>query len=211
EGRVREIAKEARPYSRTECAKGDAEARLGRVGYVLKLPHVDEIPEDTISFYDSGAFTDMCEGPHVPDTSWLNAVRVLSVSGAYWRGDAKGIPMQRIHGTAFFSQADLDLYLKRLEEAKARDHRVIGREMDLFSLQPEGPGFPFWHPKGVVIYNALADLMRSEVRKRGYGEVKTPIMLSDELWKRSGHWDHFRENMYTLQIEDRSFAVKPMN
>src|SRR5262245_26749027 len=211
EQRMREIAAEKRPYARSECDKSTAKKRLERVGYRLKIPHIDAIPEDAISFYDSDGFTDMCEGPHVPDTSWLSAVKVLSVSGAYWRGDARGTPMQRIHGTAFFTQADLDLHLRRLEEAKARDHRVIGREMDLFSLQPEGPGFPFWHPKGVVIYNALADLMRSEVRRRGYGEVRTPILLNDELWKRSGHWDHFRENMYTLQIEERSFAVKPMN
>lgn len=211
EARMKEIAREARPYARTACAKADAKSRLARVGYLLKIPHVDEIPDEAISFYDSGPFTDMCEGPHVPDTSWLEAVKVLSVSGAYWRGDAKGVPMQRVHGTAFFAQADLDLHLRRLEEAKARDHRVIGREMDLFSLQPEGPGFPFWHPKGVVLYNALQDLMREQVRRRGYGEVRTPILLSDDLWKRSGHWDHFRENMYALEIDGRSFAVKPMN
>src|SRR5262245_17179877 len=143
EARMKEIAKERRPYARSEVSKAAAKARLEKVGYALKVPHVDEIPESEISFYDSGSFTDMCEGPHVPDTSWLEAVKVLSVSGAYWRGDAKGVPMQRVHGTAFFTQEDLDAHLKRLEEAKLRDHRKIGREMDLFSFHPEGPGFPF--------------------------------------------------------------------
>ncbi|MHC5011200.1 MAG: threonine--tRNA ligase [Planctomycetota bacterium] len=119
--------------------------------------------------------------------------------------------MQRIRGTAFFDEKSLKLHLKRLEEAKKRDHRRIGREMDLFSLQPEGPGFPFWHPKGVIIYNALQDFIREELERRGYGEVRTPVVLTDELWKRSGHWEHFRDDMYTLEIEDRSFAVKPMN
>jgi threonyl-tRNA synthetase len=211
EARMREIAKEARPYVRTECAKGDAKARLGRIGYLLKIPHIDEIPEDAISFYDSGAFTDMCEGPHVPDTSWLSAVRVLSVSGAYWRGDAKGIPMQRIHGTAFFTEEELAAHLKRLEEAKLRDHRRIGKEMDLFSFHPEAPGAVFWHPKGMVLWNVLTSFLRDELAKRGYGEVRTPMVLSDELWKRSGHWDHYQKNMYFLQIDERSYAVKPMN
>jgi threonyl-tRNA synthetase len=211
EARMREIARERRPYARVEMGKEAAKRRLREVGYDLKVPHVDEIPEATISFYDSGAFTDMCEGPHVPDTSWLGAVRLLSVSGAYWRGDAKGVPMQRVHGTAFFAQADLDAHLARLEEAKKRDHRRIGREMDLFSFHPEGPGFPFWHPKGVVIWNEVTAFLRSELARRGYGEVRTPVVLSDELWRRSGHWDHYRENMYFVEIEDRSFAVKPMN
>jgi threonyl-tRNA synthetase len=211
EARMREIAAQGRPYARIELDRERAKERLRSVGYALKVPHVDEIPEDAISFYDSGGFTDMCEGPHVPDTSWLSAVRLLSVSGAYWRGDAKGLPMQRVHGTAFFTQEELDAHLRRLEEAKARDHRRIGREMDLFSFHPEGPGFPFWHPKGVVLWNELTGLVREQLRRRGYGEVKTPIVLSDELWKRSGHWDHFRDNMYFVEIEERAFAVKPMN
>jgi threonyl-tRNA synthetase len=211
EARMKEIAKEKRPYSRTECAKGAAKARLSKIGYALKVPHIDEIPEEQISFYDSGSFTDMCEGPHVPDTSLLEAVKVLSVSGAYWRGDASGIPMQRIRGTAFFSQEDLDAHLKRIEEAKLRDHRKIGREMDLFSFHEEAPGAVFWHPKGMVLWNALLEFVRSELRRRGYGEVRTPMVLSDELWRRSGHWDHFKDNMYFLQIDERSYAVKPMN
>ena len=211
EARMKAIAQEARPFERQSLDREGAKARLEALGLALKIPHVDEIPEDEITFYDSASFSDMCEGPHVPDTSWLGHVKLLSVSGAYWRGDASGLPMQRIRGTAFFSEKDLAAHLDRLEEAKKRDHRRIGREMDLFSLQPEGPGFPFWHPKGVVIYNELIAFLRSELDRRGYGEVRTPIMLSDELWKRSGHFDHFQEDMYFLEIEDRSFAIKPMN
>ncbi len=211
EARMREIAKERRPYARVEMDRAAAKQRLREIGYELKVPHVDEIPEDTISFYDSAPFTDMCEGPHVPDTSWLEHVRLFSVSGAYWRGDASGVPMQRVRGTAYFDAKSLDAHLRRIEEAKLRDHRRIGREMDLFSLHEEGPGFPFWHPKGSILWNQVEGLLRSELRRRGYGEVRTPILLSDDLWKRSGHYDHFRENMYFLDIEERSYAVKPMN
>src|SRR5262245_9882336 len=211
EARMKEIAAEKRPYARTECSKADAHKRLERVGYHLKGPHVDEIPVETISFYDSGPFTDMCEGPHVPDTSWLSAVKVLTVSGAYWRGDANGIPMQRIRGTAFFTQEDLDAHLKRIEEAKLRDHRKIGREMDLFSFHEEAPGAVFWHAKGMVLWNTLTEFVRGELVRRGYGEVGTPMVLSDELWHRSGHWDHFKDNMYFMTVDERSYAVKPMN
>lgn len=211
EARMREIAAQARPYRRVECDHAAARARLEDVGYELKIPHVDEIPEDEISFYDSPPFTDMCEGPHVPDTSWLKCMKLLSVSGAYWRGDAAGVPMQRVRGTVFFTQEDLDAYLVRLEEAKKRDHRRIGREMDLFSLHEEGPGFPFWHPNGSILWKEIETLVREELRRRGYGEVRTPILLTDDLWKRSGHYDHFRDDMYFLEIDERSFAVKPMN
>jgi threonyl-tRNA synthetase len=211
EARMKEIAASKRGYVRTECSKPAAKERLAKVGYVLKGPHIDEIPDDVISFYDSGGFTDMCEGPHVPDTGWLQAVKVLSVSGAYWRGDAKGLPMQRVHGTAFFAQAELDAYLKRLEEAKLRDHRKIGREMDLFSFHAEAPGAVFWHPKGMVLWNTLSDFLREQLVARGYGEVGTPMVLSDELWKRSGHWDHFKDNMYFMEVDEKTYAVKPMN
>jgi threonyl-tRNA synthetase len=138
-------------------------------------------------------------------------VKILSVAGAYWRGDAKGIPMQRVHGTAFFSPAELEAQLKRMEEAKLRDHRKIGREMDLFSFHPEAPGAVFWHPKGMVLWNTLQEFLRQELAVRGYGEISTPMVLNDELWKRSGHWDHFKDNMYFLEVDDQSYAVKPMN
>ncbi|MDA1194076.1 MAG: threonine--tRNA ligase [Planctomycetota bacterium] len=211
EERMKAIAAEGRAYARVELDRARAKTRLSEVGYHLKVPHVDEIPSDVISFYDSGSFTDMCEGPHVPDTSWLANVKLLSVSGAYWRGDATGEPMQRIRGTAFFDKKALAEYLERIEQAKLRDHRRIGREMDLFSLHAEGPGFPFWHPKGTVLWNELETLLREELRARGYGEVKTPTVLSDELWRTSGHYEHFRDNMYFLEIDERSYAVKPMN
>ncbi len=211
EKRMKEIVKEGRPYARVGLGRDAAKERLKSIGYELKIPHVDEIPEDEITFYDSGAFTDMCEGPHVPDTSWIEHIKLLSVSGAYWRGDASGIPMQRVRGTAFFSKKDLKQHLHRIEEAKKRDHRRIGREMDLFSLHPEGPGFPFWHPKGTVLWLELEGLLREELMKRGYGEVRTPAVLNDELWKRSGHWDHFKDDMYFMDIDERTYAVKPMN
>ena len=211
EARMKEIARERRPYRRVVLDKPAAKRRLGEVGYALKVPHVDEIPEAEISFYDSGPFTDMCEGPHVPDTSWLEHVKVLSVSGAYWRGDAKGLPMQRVHGTAFFTADDLAAHLRRIEEAKLRDHRRIGREMDLFSFHAEAPGAVFFHPKGMVLWNTLVDFLRGELRRRGYGEVATPMVLNDELWRRSGHWDHFKDAMYFLEVDERAYAVKPMN
>ncbi len=211
EKRMKEIVKEGRSYARVALDKEQAKVRLGEIGYELKIPHVDEIPEDEITFYDSGSFTDMCEGPHVPDTSWIEHIKLLSVSGAYWRGDASGIPMQRIRGTAFFNKKDLKAHLERIEQAKLRDHRRVGREMDLFSLHAEGPGFPFWHPKGTVLWNELEGLVREELRARGYGEVRTPAVLSDELWRTSGHYDHFRDDMYFMDIDERQFAVKPMN
>jgi len=211
EARMREIAAQQRPYARSECGKGAAKARLVQVGYALKLPHVDEIPDDAISFYDSAGFTDMCEGPHVPDTSWIGAVKLLSVSGTHWRGDVNGVPMQRVRGTAFFTQDDLDAHVKRLEEAKLRDHRRIGREMDLFSWHEEAPGAVFWHPKGMVLWNTLVEFVRGELARRGYGEISTPMVLSDELWKKSGHWDHYKDNMYFMEVDERSYAVKPMN
>jgi threonyl-tRNA synthetase len=211
EARMKELAREKRPYERVEMDKPAAKERLARLGYALKAPHVDEIPEDSISFYDSGSFSDMCEGPHVPDTGWLENVKVLSVSGAYWRGDAKGIPMQRVHGTAYFTAEALAQHLKRSEEAKLRDHRKIGREMDLFSFHAEASGAVFFHPKGMVLWNTLVEFLREELRKRGYGEVGTPMVLTDELWRRSGHWDHFKDAMYFLEVDERSYAVKPMN
>lgn len=209
--RMVEIAKEQRPFARSSFSREDAKQRLAGIGYHLKVPHVDEIPEDDITFYDSGSFTDMCEGPHVPNTGWLENVHLFSVSGAYWRGDAANDAMQRIRGTAFFTKKDLKRHLHMLEEAKKRDHRKIGQEMGLFSLHQEGPGFPFWHPNGMVLWNALTDFVREELLKRDYGEVRTPAVLSDELWKTSGHYDHFRENMYFLEMDDKQYAVKPMN
>ena len=211
EKRMRTIAAEKRPYARAGMTRAEAKERLSGVGYALKIDHVDEIPEDEITFYDSGAFTDMCEGPHLPDTGWLQHFKLLSVSGAHWRGDADGVPMQRVRGTAFFTQDELDAYLRRLEEAKKRDHRKIGPELDLFSFHEEAPGFPFWHRKGLILWNEVEGLVRGELVRRGYQEIKTPQILTSELWHRSGHYDHYRDNMYFVEKEDRTFAVKPMN
>jgi len=211
EQRMREIAAQKRPYARSAFTRQEAKDRLAKIGYVLKIDHVDEIPEDRITFYDSPPFTDMCEGPHVPDTSWLRHFKLLSVSGAHWRGDASGVPMQRVRGTAWFTQADLDAYLKRLEEAKKRDHRRLGPQLGLFTFHEESPGFGFFHRKGVVLWNQVEGLIREELVRRGYEEIKTPLILTEELWHRSGHYDHYRDNMYFVEKENRKYAVKPMN
>ena len=211
EKRMRKIAAQKRPYARAGMTRAEAKERLAGIGYELKIDHVDEIPEDEITFYDSGAFTDMCEGPHVPDTGWLQHFKLLSVSGAHWRGDVDGVPMQRVRGAAFFSKEDLAAYLKRLEEAKKRDHRRLGPQLGLFTFHEESPGFAFFHKKGVILWNQVEGLIREELTKRGYQEIKTPLILTDELWHRSGHYEHYRDNMYFVEKEDRNFAVKPMN
>jgi len=211
EKRMRKIAAERRPFARCEMTRDEAKDRLQGIGYDLKIDHVDEIPEDAISFYDSGAFTDMCEGPHVPDTGWLQHFKLLSVSGAHWRGDVDGVPMQRVRGCVFFTKDDLEAHRKRLEEAKKRDHRRLGPQLGLFTFHEESPGFAFFHKKGVVLWNQVEGLVREELTKRGYQEIKTPLILTDELWHRSGHYDHYRDNMYFVEKEDRNYAVKPMN
>ncbi len=147
----------------------------------------------------------------MPNTSWVKHFRLLSVAGAYWRGDEKNIMLTRVYGTAFASEEALEAYIRRMEEAKSRDHRRLGRELDLFSLQNEGPGFPFFHPKGMVIMNCLVDFWKKEHTKRGYSEIRTPLILDRDLWIRSGHWDHYRENMYFTEIDEQPFAIKPMN
>jgi threonyl-tRNA synthetase (EC 6.1.1.3)/Ser-tRNA(Thr) hydrolase (EC 3.1.1.-) len=177
-----------------------------------KVELINDLPEDAvISFYKQGEFTDLCAGPHLPSTGKVKAIKLMQVAGAYWRGNEKNKMLQRIYGTAYPKKSQLDEYLKRLEEAKKRDHRKLGRELDLFDIYEEGPGFPFFLPKGMIIRNLLEDYWRKEHVKRGYQEIKTPIMLSKELWCRSGHWDNYKDNMYTVNIEDAEFAVKPMN
>jgi threonyl-tRNA synthetase len=161
--------------------------------------------------YTQGNFTDLCAGPHVPSTKILKVFKLQSVAGAYWRGSEKNKMLQRIYGLAFAKAADLEDYLFKLEEAKRRDHRKLGLELDLFSLHDEGPGFPFFHPKGMVLRNTLEDFWRKEHQKRGYVEIKTPIILHRSLWEQSGHWDHYKENMYFTKIDDQDYCVKPMN
>ncbi|NLW69630.1 MAG: threonine--tRNA ligase [Eubacteriaceae bacterium] len=177
-----------------------------------KVQLIEELPEDAqIVFYKQGDYTDLCAGPHIASISSVKAFKLTSIAGAYWRGDEHNKMLQRIYGISFPTQKELDDYLNMLEEAKKRDHRKIGQELDLFSVMEEGPGFPFFHPKGMVLRNELEEFWKKEHRKRGYEEIKTPMILDVELWKRSGHWDHYQDNMYFTKIDDRDFAIKPMN
>ena len=172
-------------------------------GEPYKVELVDTA-EGPISLYTQGDFTDLCRGPHLQDSGPIKALKLTSLAGAYWRGDEKNTQLTRIYGTAFYSQADLDEHLRRLEEARARDHRVLGRRLDLFHLSEESPGSPFWHPKGMVIWNALEDMRRRENARRGYSEVKTPLIYDKSVWETSGHWEKFRENMFLVAGEARS-------
>src|SRR5665648_191441 len=177
-----------------------------------KVELIQDLPEDVaISFYKQGDFVDLCAGPHMESTGQIKAIRLMSVAGAYWRGDENKKMLQRIYGTSFPSQEELDAYVARLEEAKLREHRKIGKEMDLFAIFEEGPGFPFFLPKGMVIRNELEAFWRTEHTKRGYEEIKTPLILSESLWHTSGHWDHYQNNMYFTKIDDGDYAIKPMN
>jgi threonyl-tRNA synthetase len=212
EKEMAKIQQENAPLERFELPRAEAIAYMEKRGEPYKVELIRDLPEDAIiSFYKQGDFVDLCAGPHVVNTGKIKNVKLMSVAGAYWRGSEKNKMLQRIYGTAFEKKADLDAYIYRIEEAKKRDHRKLGRELDLFSLHDEGPGFPFFHPKGMVIRNALEDFWRREHRKRGYQEIRTPIILNRELWIRSGHWDHYKENMYFTKIDDEDYAVKPMN
>ena len=212
EKEMRRLAKRSIPVERREMTKEEAIAYFREVkNDPFKVEIISELEEDKVSLYFQGNYADLCRGPHVPDTSWIKHFRLLSVAGAYWRGDEKNVMLTRVYGTAFADEEALDAYIRRMEEARSRDHRRLGRELDLFSLQPEGPGFPFFHPKGMVIMNQLTDFWRKEHVKRGYSEIRTPLILNRDLWIRSGHWDHYRENMYFTEIDENPFAIKPMN
>lgn len=197
------------PIVREIKSKSEAKEILKEEPYKLEL--LEDIPDENVSFYRQGEFIDLCAGPHLPSTGYVRHFKLLSVAGAYWRGDERNPMLQRIYGTAFPKKEMLEDYLNRIEEAKRRDHRRLGKELDLFSLHEEGPGFPFFHPKGMIILNELIDFWRKEHRKAGYREIRTPIILSRELWERSGHWDHYKENMYFTKIDDMDYAIKPMN
>lgn len=199
------------PFERYELSKDEALKRFREEGAKYKAELVEGLEDGSISFYKQGDFNDLCRGPHLPSTGRIKAFKLMSVAGAYWRGDSSREMLQRIYGTAFPSQKLLDDYLFKLEEAKKRDHRKLGKELDLFDIMEEGPGFPFFMPKGMVLRNVLEDFWRQEHKKRGYQEIKTPIILSEELWHRSGHWDHYQENMYFTKIDAGNYAVKPMN
>ncbi|ACZ18956.1 threonyl-tRNA synthetase [Thermanaerovibrio acidaminovorans DSM 6589] len=205
------IVRDDLPVERLVMGRDEALELFRSRGEDFKLELISEIQDDTVSLYRQGEFVDLCRGPHVPRTGMLKHVKLLSLAGAYWRGDEKNVMLTRIYGTAFMDGESLGAYLNRLEEARQRDHRKIGREMDLFSIQPEGPGFPFFHPKGMVILNELVDFWKREHKRRGYNEIRTPLILDRSLWERSGHWDHYRDNMYFTSIDDRPFAIKPMN
>ena len=200
------------PLERFELPREEAIAKMKALDEDYKVELIEDLPEDeVISFYQQGDFVDLCAGPHMEKTGQIKAVKLQSVAGAYWRGDEHRKMLQRIYGTCFPSQAELDEYLKKLEEAKKRDHRKIGKEMDLFALYEEGPGFPFFMPNGMVIRNELENFWRQEHRKRGYLEIKTPLILNEQLWHTSGHWDHYKDNMYFTKIDDGDYAIKPMN
>jgi threonyl-tRNA synthetase len=207
---VRELD-EGRAWEREDVSAEDARSRFEAEGEPYKLELVDTA-EGQISLYTQGEFTDLCRGPHLQDSKPIRAVRLTGLAGAYWRGDEHNTQLTRIYGTAFYSRADLDAHLERLEQAKARDHRVLGRQLDLFHFDERSPGSPFWHPKGMVVFNTLEDIRRRENRRRGYSEVRTPLIYDKALWETSGHWEKFRENMFLIPAgEDQTYAIKPMN
>ncbi len=196
------------PFVRKEISKKEALELFKANKYKMEL--IEEFGEG-LSIYQCGGFVDLCRGPHIPSTGHIKSFRLTKTSGAYWRGDAKKQQLQRIYGIAFVSEQELKDYLRLLEEAEKRDHRKLGKELELFSIHDEGPGFIFFLPKGMVIWNQLVDFWREEHKKAGYQEIKTPIILSRTLWERSGHWGYYKENMYTLQIDEMDYAIKPMN
>jgi threonyl-tRNA synthetase len=211
EEEIRRELKEGRAWERREISAEEAKRLFAEQGEDYKVELVDTA-EGEISLYTQGDFTDLCRGPHLQNSGPIKAVKLTGLAGAYWRGDEKNTQLTRIYGTAFYSQADLDAYLALLEEAKKRDHRKLGRELDLVHLSDHAPGMPFWHPKGMVIWNELEDLRRRENAKRGYVEVKTPLLYDVETWKTSGHWEKFQDDMFLVPYgEDRTLGLKPMN
>jgi threonyl-tRNA synthetase len=206
----REIA-EGRTWEREEVTRAEAPARFEAEGEPYKVELVDTA-DGPISLYTQGDFTDLCRGPHLQNAKPIQALKLTGLAGAYWRGDEKNTQLTRIYGTAFFTQKDLDAYLARLEQARANDHRRLGAQLDLFHFDERSPGSPFWHPKGMAIFNALEDLRRRENARRGYSEVKTPLIYDKALWITSGHWEKFRENMFQIPVDDdHVYAIKPMN
>lgn len=210
---MEKIIKEDLPIERFEMSYDEAINLMKEKNQIYKIELIEEHASkgEKLSFYKQGDFIELCSGPHIMSTSRLKSIKLLSCTGAYWRGDAKGPMLQRIYGISFPKASELDKYLTAVEEAKKRDHRKIGRELELFDLFEEGPGFPFFLPNGMVLRNTLLDFWHKEHDNAGYVEVKTPMILSKELWLRSGHWDHYKDNMYTTMIDDEEFAIKPMN
>ena len=214
EAEMRKICKEKLPLERFELPRDEAIAFMKEKDEPYKVELIEDLPADAhISFYRQGEFTDLCAGPHVDNTGRIkgNAIKLMNCTGAYWRGDSNRKMLQRIYGTCFLKKEELDAYLTRLEEAKKRDHRKLGRELGLFMMNEAGPGFPFFLPKGMVLKNTLIDYWREVHKKYGYVEVSTPVILNRELWERSGHWDQYKDNMYTTVIDGEDYAIKPMN
>jgi threonyl-tRNA synthetase len=205
------IVKEGLDVNRWELTREEAIKKFQSEGEIYKAELIAGFSDPTVSLYGQGEWYDLCRGPHVPNTSLLKAFKLTAISGAYWKGNKDNKMLTRIYGVSFPSKKELDEYIFQMEEAKKRDHRKLGKELDLFSFQDEAPGFPFWHPNGTILWNALADYIRSECFRRGYQEIRTPAILNSSLWKRSGHWDNFKENMYFTEIDEADFAVKPMN
>ncbi len=213
EAEMKKIVKENIPLERFELDPAEAEKLMSDMGEDYKVELIKEHSSkgEKISFYKQGDFTDLCAGPHLMTTGNVKAIKLTQCTGAYWRGDATGKQLCRVYGVSFPKASELEAYLNMLEEAKKRDHRKLGRELELFALMDEGPGFPFFLPKGMILKNTLIDYWRQIHREAGYQEISTPIMLNRTLWERSGHWDHYKDNMYTTVIDDTDFAVKPMN
>ncbi|MFW5988703.1 MAG: TGS domain-containing protein, partial [Desulfosudaceae bacterium] len=206
EAEIKKIVKAKIPFTRQVVSKEEALSMFQNQKYKTEL--IRELADQTISLYTQGDFTDLCRGPHVPHTGFVKAVKLLKISGAYWRADQNREQLQRLYGTAFFSKKELDAYLHLMEEARQRDHRKLGSALDLFSFHQEAAGMPFFHPRGMTIWNALLDYWRQEHQAAGYVEIKTPVMLDRSLWEKSGHWDNYRENMYTVTIDETESAIK---
>jgi threonyl-tRNA synthetase len=211
EKRMHELVQADLSVTREELSRDRAVELFRQMGESYKVEIIEGLPEETVSLYRQGDWVDLCRGPHVPSTGAIKAFKLTSIAGAYWRGDARNEQLQRIYGTAWANRKDLDAYLKRIEEAKQRDHRRLGPALDLFSLHPIAPGAPFFHPKGTIVYNTLVEYIRSLYSRYGYAEVVTPLIYKTELWKTSGHYEAFHDDMFLMRAEDEEYGVKPMN
>lgn len=211
EKKIAQILKRNVPFEKQTLGKNEAIELFEKLNQPYKVELINEIEEDTVTIYKHGDFADLCKGPHVPNLQKIKAFKLMSVAGAYWRGSEKRPMLQRIYAVAFGTQEELDTYINRIEEAKKRDHRVIGKQLDLFSFQDEGPGFPFFHPNGMTVLNEILEYWRKHHVAADYKEIKTPILLQRTLWEQSGHWENYRNNMYFTQVDDLDMAIKPMN
>ncbi len=211
EAEMKKIVKENVPIKMRTMKKDEAIEYFSKLNENYKVEIISDLEETVFSFYEQGDFIDLCRGPHVPNTGYLKVYKLMSVAGSYWRGNSNNKMLSRIYGTAFPTREELDAHIKYLKEAKERDHRKLGRELNLFSFHEEGPGFPFWHPNGTILYKQIEAYAREENEKRGYSEIKTPVILNEKLWHQSGHWVNYADNMYFTEIDENKYAVKPMN